>query len=71
MKPELKQLFGGVEILSPIRILILTIGILFTVGVPLIMIIKGKKDKFISLSILMDKYNLLVTRQKTTKYGII
>ena len=38
------QVMGGVEILSPMGLTILTIGILFTVGLPLIMIIKGRKD---------------------------
>ena len=38
------QVIGGVEILSPTGLAILTIGILFTVGVPLTMILKGKKD---------------------------
>ncbi len=38
------QVIGGVEILSPIGLTILTIGILFTVGLPLTMIFKGKKD---------------------------
>mgnify|MGYP001246228815 CR=1 FL=1 len=38
------QVIGGVEILSPTGLLILIIGILFTVGIPLIMILKGKKD---------------------------
>ena len=41
---ELQEIIGGVEILSPIGLLILTIGILFTVGLPLTMILKGKKD---------------------------
>ena len=41
---ELPQVIGGVDIFSPTGILILTIGILFTVGLPLTMIIKGKKD---------------------------
>ncbi len=41
---ELPQIKGGVEILSTTGILILIIGILFTVGVPLIMILKGRKD---------------------------
>tara|TARA_Y100001968_G_C18699646_1_gene410679 strand:- start:320 stop:430 length:111 start_codon:yes stop_codon:yes gene_type:complete len=35
---------GGIEILSPIGLIILTIGILFTLGLPLTMILKGKKD---------------------------
>tara|TARA_B100000700_G_C14534245_1_gene618982 strand:+ start:243 stop:389 length:147 start_codon:yes stop_codon:yes gene_type:complete len=35
---------GGVEIFSSTGILILTLGILFTLGVPLTMILKGKKD---------------------------
>tara|TARA_Y100001968_G_scaffold330199_1_gene381369 strand:- start:1056 stop:1202 length:147 start_codon:yes stop_codon:yes gene_type:complete len=39
-----QQVMGGVDIFSPIGIMILTIGILFTIGVPLIMILKGKKD---------------------------
>ena len=38
------QVLGGVDILSPTGLTILTIGILFTVGVPLTMILKGKKD---------------------------
>ena len=38
------QVIGGVEILSPGGLIILTIGMLFTVGVPLTMILKGKKD---------------------------
>ena len=38
------QVMGGVEILSPMGLTILIIGILFTVGVPLTMILRGKKD---------------------------
>ncbi len=38
------QVIGGVEILSPTGLIILTIGILFTVGLPLTMILKGEKD---------------------------
>ena len=38
------QVIGGVDIFSPTGLFILTIGILFTVGVPLTMILKGKKD---------------------------
>ena len=38
------EVLGGVDILSPTGLLILITGILFTVGVPLIMILKGKKD---------------------------
>ena len=38
------QVMGGVDILSPMGLTILTIGIVFTVGVPLTMIIRGKKD---------------------------
>ena len=38
------QVMGGVDVLSPTGLTILTIGILFTVGVPLTMILKGKKD---------------------------
>tara|TARA_B100000965_G_scaffold177892_1_gene148434 strand:+ start:6876 stop:7022 length:147 start_codon:yes stop_codon:yes gene_type:complete len=41
---ELTTVMGGVEIFSPLGIFILTIGVLFTVGVPLIMILKGKKN---------------------------
>tara|TARA_Y100001968_G_C19267323_1_gene672382 strand:+ start:78 stop:224 length:147 start_codon:yes stop_codon:yes gene_type:complete len=41
---KVTQVIGGVDILSPTGLLILTIGILFTVGVPLTMILKGKKD---------------------------
>ena len=42
--PKTSQIIGGVDILSPIGLAILTIGILFTVGVPLTMILKGRKD---------------------------
>ena len=38
------HVMGGVDILSPMGLTILTIGILFTLGVPLTMILKGKKD---------------------------
>ena len=38
------QVLGGVDILSPTGLTILIIGILFTVGLPLTMILKGKKD---------------------------
>tara|TARA_Y100001968_G_scaffold174799_1_gene160216 strand:+ start:31 stop:177 length:147 start_codon:yes stop_codon:yes gene_type:complete len=38
------QVTGGVEVLSPLGLTILSIGISFTVGVPLLMILKGKKD---------------------------
>ena len=41
------QVMGGVDILSPTGLTILTIGILFTVGVPLTMILKGRKDLFV------------------------
>ena len=41
---ETSQVIGGVEIFSLAGLLILTIGILFTVGLPLTMILKGKKD---------------------------
>ena len=41
---ELTEIIGGVEIFSPTGIFILIVGILFTVGLPLIMILKGKKD---------------------------
>jgi hypothetical protein len=34
----------GVEIFSPLGILILVIGVIFTVGLPLAMIKFGKKD---------------------------
>ena len=40
---ELITVTGGVDIRSPAGVLILTLGILFTAGVPLIMILKGKK----------------------------
>ena len=36
----------GVEIFSPLAILILVIGVVFTVGIPVAMIKYGKKDKF-------------------------
>ena len=42
--PQASQVMGGVEIFSPMGLTILTIGILFTVGVPLTMILRGKKD---------------------------
>ena len=38
------QLKFGVEIFSPLGILILVIGVAFTVGLPLAMIKYGKKD---------------------------
>ncbi len=41
---EIPNVTGGVEIFSPVGILILTLGIFFTVGIPLTMIFKGKKD---------------------------
>ncbi len=41
---KVSQVIGGVDILSPMGLAILTIGILFTLGVPLTMILKGKKD---------------------------
>ena len=41
---EASQVMGGVDILSPAGLIILALGILFTVGVPLTMILKGKKD---------------------------
>jgi len=41
---ELQTVVGGVEIFSRMGILILTIGIMFSVGLPLIMIFKGRKD---------------------------
>ena len=41
---KVSQGMGGVDILSPTGLVILAIGILFTVAVPLTMILKGKKD---------------------------
>ncbi len=41
---QASQVMGGVDILSPTGLIILSIGIVFTVGVPLTMILKGKKD---------------------------
>ena len=38
------HVMGGVDILSPTGLTMLSIGIIFTVGVPLTMILKGKKD---------------------------
>ncbi len=35
---------GGIEPSSPIGILIIAIGILLTVGIPVLMILNGKKD---------------------------
>ncbi len=41
---EVSEVIGGVDILSPTGLIILAIGIIFTIGLPLTMIIKGKKD---------------------------
>ena len=41
---KVSQVMGGVDILSPAGLIILAIGILFTLGLPLTMILKGKKD---------------------------
>ena len=41
---EVQQITGGIDILSPVGLFILTIGVLFTLGIPLTMILKGKKD---------------------------
>ena len=41
---EVSQVVGGVDINSATGLIILTIGIIFTVGLPLTMILKGKKD---------------------------
>ncbi|WP_269624902.1 hypothetical protein [Prochlorococcus marinus] len=41
---QASHIMGGVDILSPMGLTILAIGILFTVGVPLTMILKGKKE---------------------------
>ena len=41
---EVSQIIGGVDIVSPTGLIILSIGILFTLGVPLTMILKGRKD---------------------------
>jgi len=41
---QASQVMGGVDILSPMGLTIISIGILFTLGVPLTMILKGKKD---------------------------
>tara|TARA_Y100001968_G_scaffold77288_1_gene68613 strand:- start:510 stop:656 length:147 start_codon:yes stop_codon:yes gene_type:complete len=41
---ELLMVTGGIEIFSPAGVIILILGLLFTVGVPLTMILKGKKD---------------------------
>ena len=41
---QLAQLIGRVKIFAPTGMFILTIGILFTVGWALAMILKGKKD---------------------------
>jgi len=38
------EVLGGVDILSPTGLIILITGIVFTVGLPLTMILKGKKD---------------------------
>tara|TARA_Y100001968_G_scaffold89606_1_gene80628 strand:+ start:653 stop:799 length:147 start_codon:yes stop_codon:yes gene_type:complete len=42
--PKASQVMGGVDILYSKGLIILTIGIIFTVGVPLTMTFKGKKD---------------------------
>ena len=54
------QVIGGVEIFSPMGLTILTIGILFTVGVPLTMILEERKIKLFSLTILWSMPNLLI-----------
>ena len=41
---KVSQVIEGVDILSQTGLTILAIGILFTFGVPLTMILKGKKD---------------------------
>ncbi len=41
---QLTPIKGGVDISTPTRILTLIVGIVFTVGVPLLMIWKGRKD---------------------------
>ena len=41
---EISNVQGGVEIFSPTGLIILTIGIIFTVGLPLTMILIGRKD---------------------------
>ena len=41
---EFRHVVGGIDIFSPLGLLILATGILFTVGLPLIMILKGRKD---------------------------
>ena len=38
------EITGGVDPLSPIGITIIIIGIIFTIGLPLIMIAKGRKN---------------------------
>ena len=40
---ESSEVVGGVEIFSLTGLIILTIGIFFTVGLPLTMILKGRK----------------------------
>ena len=41
---ESSEVVGGVEIFSLTGLIILTIGIFFTIALPLTMILKGKKD---------------------------
>ena len=41
---ELTMVKGGVEIFSTTGILILITGTVFTIGIPLVMILKGRKD---------------------------
>jgi len=56
---------------SSTGVIILLIGILFTVGLPLTINFKGNKIKNFLLSILVDNYKLLLTKQTTQKNGII
>ena len=63
---EAIQVIGGVDIFSLTGLIILFIGILFTIGIPLIMIFKGKKD-WICLAHL-DRGKILVTNK--SKKGI-
>ena len=39
-----QEVLGGVELFSPMGFLILAIGLVFTIGLPLTMILKGRKD---------------------------
>ncbi len=41
---QVGQVTGGVNPTSPLGFLIISIGIIFTLGLPILMVWKGKKD---------------------------